>query len=376
MLTKFVTRALFGTVLLCAATPASAQINYPGGYGGYGWGGWGGGGGGVTAEGDIARGMGVFAAGAGYYNLNTAEARSINANTAVNWNEYWYQSQQAVNHKYYQKLAAQRESNISTHKAMYERIRDNPNQYDIYRGDALNVIYDDLCNPKVYMRGLKTAGVKFPGEMIRDLPFQSAQAAVTATVRQILKKGSEPAVLKTELFKPEMAKLDALAAKVQQEDEKNGAIDVETLDTAEMEIKSLMEKVAANVSAGTKDRNDADRFLKAALGLCRMLRTPAINVLLSDADKHPETTVGDLLGFMKAFNLRFGVADDPRERAVYNELYPLLSRMRDEAFPNSKAQMPNPDASGNAASPVDFFATMDQKALTPKNVPPPRPQAK
>ena len=61
-------------------TSARAQYHYPPGYGGYGWGGWGGGG--TSSVGSTARGMGAFAAGAGYYNVNTAQARSINAQTA------------------------------------------------------------------------------------------------------------------------------------------------------------------------------------------------------------------------------------------------------------------------------------------------------
>ncbi|MFO0949976.1 MAG: hypothetical protein U0835_02260 [Isosphaeraceae bacterium] len=68
-----------------AAGEARAQWGYgyyPGGYGGYGqygWGGWGGG----TVQGSIARGLGYYAVGAGQYNLDTAAARSINANTGL-----------------------------------------------------------------------------------------------------------------------------------------------------------------------------------------------------------------------------------------------------------------------------------------------------
>src|SRR5262249_3829406 len=62
---------------------ASAQYGYPVGYGAYGWGGWGGGG--ETVQGSIARGLGVFAAGAGQYNQQTAIANSINTDTVMRW---------------------------------------------------------------------------------------------------------------------------------------------------------------------------------------------------------------------------------------------------------------------------------------------------
>jgi len=55
--------ALALALLSVPGSRALAQWGYPVGYGGYGWGGWGA----HTGQGDIARGMGVYAAGAGYY---------------------------------------------------------------------------------------------------------------------------------------------------------------------------------------------------------------------------------------------------------------------------------------------------------------------
>src|SRR3954467_5523933 len=53
-----------------------------------GWGGWGGAG--STVQGSMASGMGNFAAGAGSYNAQTAQARSVNAQTAMQFNDYMY----------------------------------------------------------------------------------------------------------------------------------------------------------------------------------------------------------------------------------------------------------------------------------------------
>ena len=57
--------AIVFTLVAIQSPLAHAQYGYPYGYGNYGWGGWGGGG---TVQGSIARGMGAYAAGAGYYN--------------------------------------------------------------------------------------------------------------------------------------------------------------------------------------------------------------------------------------------------------------------------------------------------------------------
>src|SRR4051794_31949265 len=92
------TRAvLVVAAVLTAAGEARAQYGYgyPRGYGGYGWGGWG-----STAPSSMARGMGVFAMGRGMYNQQTAMARSMNANTAMRWNQFMFQGQQAMNRRY------------------------------------------------------------------------------------------------------------------------------------------------------------------------------------------------------------------------------------------------------------------------------------
>ena len=77
--------ALAVAVVVFPGTMVRAQYGgyYPGGYGG--WGGWGGGG---TVAGDTARGLGAFAAGAGQYNVDTAQAASINTDTTMRWNNY------------------------------------------------------------------------------------------------------------------------------------------------------------------------------------------------------------------------------------------------------------------------------------------------
>ena len=81
-------RCLFlGLLALSAGSlrRVDAQYNYPygTGYSGGGFGGWS-----STVDGDVARGMGAFAAGEGIYNYNTAVANSINANTIVRGNSF------------------------------------------------------------------------------------------------------------------------------------------------------------------------------------------------------------------------------------------------------------------------------------------------
>src|SRR5215213_7963221 len=134
-----VSLALF--VVAAGGGTCQAQWNYPMGYGAWGWNGWGGGG--ETVQGSVAQGLGMFAAGAGVYNEKTAVANSINADTAMRWNQYMWLSQQEANRRYHEKLAREQAGNTKGREEVYNRLRNNPTTRDIARGDALNVALDE-----------------------------------------------------------------------------------------------------------------------------------------------------------------------------------------------------------------------------------------
>ena len=130
-----------------------APYSYPGGYGAGE-----GGAGRVDRAGEHRHGMGNFAAGAGAYNEQTAQARSMNAKTAMQVNEYMY----AVN----QRNAANEMARLSKRRGgrstrrptdTYKRLHDNPDPHDIHTGDALNVVLTELANPKVYTQVVQKA---------------------------------------------------------------------------------------------------------------------------------------------------------------------------------------------------------------------------
>src|SRR4051794_18981466 len=116
-------------VALCqAAAPAEAQF-YGGGY-------WGGGGG--TVAGNALQGAGMAAMGAGRYNVDTAQARAINAETALQWNQYMYQAKVEGERIYNERMARDQKRSQENIKAHEARLRTAPNEYDITTGNALN----------------------------------------------------------------------------------------------------------------------------------------------------------------------------------------------------------------------------------------------
>ena len=100
------------------------------------------------------------------------------------------------------------------------------------------------------------------------------------------------------------------------------------------------------------------------------------------------TTLGDLLSFMQAFNLRFAPANSFRQRQIYLKLYPMLA---EQAYGPSGSSSVGQAAravegagsqaigtaedlgtkavDGLKSAAVDFFKDMDWKHLTGKSTP-------
>jgi len=348
-------RSRLAVALVCLlgaipGTSARAQWGMPGGFGGCGWMGWGVG----TAEGDIARGMGSFLMGAGFYNEQTAVADSINTDTVMRWNEYVHEAQENLNRKRGQRTAQARERTGNLNDAIQKRLRDNPEPRDIFQGSALNVALDEINDPRVYAKALQGAKVKIGGEKIRIIPFRYNAAAMTVGLHQ-LATGAFPAALSTPEFEAEREALKALDQQITQQVEDDKEPDPETVRKLLSTIYAAEEKAARVLPGNGLERRQADKFLKALHGLVVMLKAPSLDPVLAGVEKRPEATLGELMSFMTAFNLRFGPATTPQQREVYRELHPLLVQLRDQVAP-ALATSAAPKLTGHDVE--DFFSPM------------------
>jgi hypothetical protein len=108
-----------------------------------------------------------------------------------------------------------------------------------------------------------------------------------------------------------------------------------------------------------------------------MLETPAIDVLLAGVEERPDTTLGDLLTFMKVFHLRFGVAQSPRQKEVYNAIYPLLVQLRAVSEPAIASQTTADAGSpGSSASRANSSRAWISRTWTRRRFPSPGPDKK
>jgi hypothetical protein len=366
--------SLLSVVLAASAATAHAQYVYPRGYSG--WNGWGGG---STVGGDTARGMGVFAAGAGAYNQQTAQARSMNANTAMQVNDYMYAVNQR-NAATERQILAQRQANVNeTADAMTKRLRNNPTPRDIRSGDALNVVLEDLTNPAVYTQVAQRATQPIDSRLVKNIVFNYAANMIAISLDDLSTRGVPDVLLTNSEFQPDRDALRALIHKAREESRSPGSqVSPETLANCRVAIKALRTKVEALLPQGSTDRDQAVNFLKALYGLTKMLESPDVSMFLKELDTLPTTTLGQLLTFMHSFNLQFGFSKTPEQGAAYDQLYPMLVRLRDQGGVQMPPMSSGPPPLQDPKKVTSFFSGMDFNHFQPQPAPvgaaPPPPQ--
>lgn len=355
--------ARLAVFLVCASSAvqgglAQAQWGFPGGFGGCGWMGWGVG----TAEGDVARGMGSFVMGAGFYNESTAVADSINTDTIMRWNEYVHEAQENLNRNRGQRTAQARERTSNLNDAIQKRLRDNPEPREIFQGSALNAALEEINDPRIYAKALHGAKVKIGGEKIRLIPFRHNAAAITVGLHQ-LATGAFPPALSTPEFEADRQALKALDQQITEQVADEKEPDPATVDKLLSAIYAAEEKAARVLPANSLGHKQADKFLKALHGLVVMLKAPSLDPVLAGVENRPNATLGELVNFMTAFNLRFGPATTPQQREVYRELHGLLVQLRDQVAPALATSAP-PKLTGHDVE--DFFSPMSFQDLQKK----------
>ena len=136
-------------------------------------GGWGGTG--STVAGSAAYGMGNLAAAAGTYNEQTAQARSVNAQTAMQVNNYMYAATRQNAKNELIRMNKRRGRINEAADATYKRLHENPDAFDIHSGSALNVVLDELTNPKVYTQVVRKATEPIDSQLVKNIVFQTPQ---------------------------------------------------------------------------------------------------------------------------------------------------------------------------------------------------------
>jgi hypothetical protein len=276
--------------------------------------------------------------------VRTAQARSINVNTAIRWNNAMYQATAAMARRHAARVRGDMARTIKMSSEIEDRLRNNPNQVDIADGDALNVLLDVLLNPATAAQSLQFIKTPLRSDLIRDIPFEVATEGMTVCLDRMTMDGQWPLALQDETFRPEREGLrKAISAAL--EEDKEGNLDPETIRAVQAAIDKLRLKFNKLVPQDRPEYLPALQVINAMNGLTKMLYSPQMEKVLEELEDYQGTTLGDLLGFMQAFNLRFSPANSYRQRQIYARLYPML------------AEQANSSTLGSAVGDVSTVAT-------------------
>jgi hypothetical protein len=347
------TRVAVALVLILSATGRDARAQW--GFDGWGWWGWGA----ETPESAALHGAGFFAMGAGIYNLQTAQANAIDADTAMRFNDYVAQ----VTRESARIHAARVDQRIAKNRSLYEarqkQLRDNPSQRDIVSGDALNAAVADLSDPRIGRSAVRAAKAPVPANLIAEVPFINAAERVTLMLDDLRAAVKWSDVFEGERFGGEKKTFDDLVARMRNE-AYEGDLSPKILRDARGFVKDLRAKLDAQPLEDPGHQKEAQRFLMACTSMLDLLDKPNIRPALLELSKIQNTMLGNLLGFMNAYNLRFGPATTPKQRQNYSRLFEILDQTRDQILAEAKLDStPAPPANPNNAT--EFFRDLDQK---------------
>lgn len=307
---------------------ARAQWFYPGGYGGYGMSRWGA----DPAAGYMA-GLGAYARGQGVYELDHAKAEAINADTMLKWNKALRARQRALREEQ-QKEALRREADQqATAEQLY--LRD---------GTTLNNLLYQILDADPAAAKSSRARIALSPSAIREIPFEWDSEAISICIDQLTAAGELPGPLGEPKFAEERNALHAAVTRALEEDTK-GAVSTATGKRLADAVATYRSKFLNTTSDFQTGYQDALDYFTTLASLSRLLSDPSFKAFLAKLDDGEERTVGNLVAFMTAHNLRFGPAKSDHQVEIYTRLVPALVAIRDESTTTNIAP-PVPDRTG------------------------------
>jgi hypothetical protein len=317
-------RTCLATLFVLALPGAEAEAQY-----GHVW--WGGA---TTLEGDYLRGLGIAGWGMGLYNLNTAQAESINVDTTMRWNNYLADVAKVQTREYVMRKLADASQRKEFYKLNKERILERQEAREVMNGEALNAVLDKLENSNLGESPFRSQRLQVPlsVDMIRHIPFKlSEKGEVFSMDRLTLKgKGAWTVALQDNRF-DHVKKKYALAVDKALEQAIDGKMQIPAIEAVDAKADDLFRRLD-EVVGPRNDRlyTEATERLKELKTTVRLLKTAKIERAIAEIDKYSGTTINELKSFMMSHNLRFAAARTPEERTLFRELYALLVQQREK----------------------------------------------
>jgi len=279
----------------------------------------------------------------------------INAQTYTQLNDYWATVAHEAAFIHHARVHQQFLKDKTLYDAHIQALRDTPTPQQVENGDALNQAVRDLSDPRLGgSSSLRAANAPVDAKMIGEVPFENSTERVTLMLDQLRSAFKWPEVFEEPRFANDKKLFDDVVTRLRKEDE-TGEISSKTLQEAKTLIIDLASKIKSQPLKDEDDQRQAERFINAFTALIGLLNKPDTRAALSELRKVKDTTVGNLLGFMHAYNLRFGPARNIKEKQIYHQLWETLDQSRDQILSEAKIDLKAPPSSSNPRVVTDFY---------------------
>jgi signal recognition particle subunit SEC65 len=300
---------------------------------------------GSTPQGDYLRGVGVAGWGMGLYNLNTAQANQINAQTSIMMNEYiWacYKNDIKEKAEHRKMILANK---ARAYKEIQDKLRNQPESTDVMSGAALNAQLKDLKDPRVsdsasrYVKVALDDGVPLDASVIKRIHFQLGEKGNQFSMSRLSLKGKKKWAVAFE--DPKFA-LYCRSYERAVDDALDLAIDGRMNDNALKAIQKAVDDLEFKVSQTPELRDprnqqlysEAKEQLNRLQKSVRLFQTLPMQKIFAAIDTYSGTNVDELRVFMRTHGLTFAPAELAEEKALYPQLHAALLEQRRKTIPD------------------------------------------
>ncbi len=284
---------------------------------------------GSTVDGDYGRGLGVAAYGLGLYNLYTAEAESIHVNTAMRLDTYMLNRFADMRLQYRKRIEEENALHRKLRARIEQRLRENPERLDVLKGEAMNLVMNQL-NQKQYVdkgdSALRFGSPALSVDQIRRIRFRIARDNVHFSMQDLCATGKKswPVGFQFPEFDYSRRRYEKALHRVIDEHSEL-KISKEAFAELEQSIKGLRQELAR--IPGPRDGTlhmEAFRRVDELDNLAKMMEHKSFQDVLRELVAYGGTNVNDLRAFMSRHNLTFDEAKTPDQRSLYPDLYVSL----------------------------------------------------
>jgi len=297
-------------------------------------------------------GLGAYARGQGVYEVEDAKAQSINLETMLKWNKALRARQRTLREE-------DRKEEAARDAARDARVK----RAELEDGTTLNNLLLQIYDADPGVARSSQTQTPISSSTIREIPFEWDTEAITICIDQLTGKESLPTLLSSSDYTAERNALRSSVEAAIKEDLK-GEVSRDTLKKVNAALEVFQTKFTKNTADFDPGYDDGLTYFNTLSSLSRLLQDSSFKKILAQLEEQKERTIGELVVFMQAYNLRFGPATSDRQIQIYKELVPALMRVLAELNAVSPAS-PAPDRTGEPlrSAAKEAFKTMKWEQL-------------